>query len=878
MNDKTTKPLRVIISGGGTAGHIHPAIAVADVLRPAAEILFVGAEGKMEMERVPNAGYEIVGLPVAGLQRGGIKALLSKNNFLLPFKIWKSMRRARKIVRNFRPEVVIGFGGYASAPVLLSAQKMGVPTIIQEQNSYAGLTNKKLGKRAKAICVAYEGMERFFPAGKIVMTGNPLRAGIAGELIQTTEAKRAEGYAHFGLDPKKKTILVVGGSLGTRTLNRSMLRWLDNMAGTPDIQVIWQNGKYYEEQVAAELTGRGGLPSNVWRGAFVERMDLAYAVADVVIARAGAGTVSELELVGRPVIFVPSPNVAEDHQTKNAMALVKRDAALIVPDSEAEERVVPEAMALLNNPERCEEMVWNIRAMGRPEAARDVAEEVLKAAGHPQPDRTPDSGTVKSQAAVAGPEENRVKKYNRIYFIGIGGIGMSALARYFQHEGYGVAGYDRTPSPLTAQLEAEGIPVHYEDHLELIPAPFKEKDDTLVVYTPAVPADMAELTWFRGQGFEVLKRSRTLGIVGEGKDVMAVAGTHGKTTTTTMVAWFNAVGAGEGSAFLGGISKNFKSNLVLGSGKRLAAEADEFDRSFLQLYPKEAVITSVDPDHLDIYGSREAIRAAFETFVSQIRPGGALVIKQGLELTIPRTDINIYRYSVEDSTADFHAENLEVDAGGYYTFDLVCPDRKLTGCRLGIPGLVNVENCVGAVGLVWQEGFDNEKMKEAIATFKGVERRFDFWVNEPDPTGRSIVYMDDYAHHPEELKAMLSSMKKMFPTRELTVVFQPHLYTRTQDFAAEFSEVLGLADRILLMPIYPAREEPIAGVESELIWNGMTPESRQKTRVVQKKDLLQEIETLPLEVLVTAGAGDIDRFCRPVAEVVKARNEKIKQA
>lgn len=459
---------------------------------------------------------------------------------------------------------------------------------------------------------------------------------------------------------------------------------------------------------------------------------------------------------------------------------------------------------------------------------------------------------------------------DRIYFVGIGGIGMSALARYFAHEGWQVAGYDRTPSPLTASLEAEGIAVHYEDSVDAIPEAFRNPDNTRVIYTPAIPADHAELNWFRDNGFEVLKRSRMLGLLGEGKDVMAVAGTHGKTTTTTMVAHFNAVAAGEGCAFLGGISKNFDSNLVLGKGRRMAVEADEFDRSFLQLHPKEAVITSVDPDHLDIYGTYEAVREAFAQFAARILPGGVLILKQGIELPLSRSDIRCYTYHVTDTAADFHAENLRVDGGGYYTFDLVFPDRRVEGCRLGIPGMVNVENCVAACALVWCEGFlSDDRLREAIATFRGVRRRFDFWVNDPEvPAG--TVYMDDYAHHPAELRAMLTSVRKMFPDRELTVVFQPHLYTRTRDFAPEFAEVLSLADRVLLLPIYPARELPIPGVGSEQIFRSLTAKHKQ---LISKEQLLAEIETLPKGgVLVTAGAGDIDRFCGQVAEVVRRKN------
>ena len=382
MNDR---PLRVIISGGGTAGHIYPAVAVADALRAelgeqGVEILFVGARGKMEMERVPKAGYRIEGLPVAGLQRSH---LFSKENLQLPVKVWRSVRQARRVVRTFQPDVVVGFGGYASAPVLWAAQRMGIPTVIQEQNSYAGLTNRLLSKRARVICVAYEGMERFFPKDKIVMTGNPLRGNFS-TVAHPSDEMRREAAEYFGFDlsnTARRTLLVVGGSLGTRTLNECMLRWMDELAARDDVQVIWQNGKYYDEQIAATLKQReGGLPKNIWRGAFVERMDLAYALADVVVARAGACTVSELELVGRAVIFVPSPNVAEDHQTKNAQALVRHEAAMMVRDDEAVQRVIPEALLLLGDDLRRREMVAHIRELGRSGAAHDVVLQVMKTA------------------------------------------------------------------------------------------------------------------------------------------------------------------------------------------------------------------------------------------------------------------------------------------------------------------------------------------------------------------------------------------------------------------------------------------------------------------------------------------------------------------
>lgn len=364
-----TKPYKIILSGGGTGGHIYPAVAVAEALKrrlgDRVELLFVGAEGKMEMEKVPALGYPIVGLPIAGLQRR-----LDWRNLLVPFKVLRSIRRAKEAIRSFGADVVVGFGGYASAPVLWAAQRMGVPTLIQEQNSYAGLTNKILAKRARKICTAYDGMERFFPAERIRLTGNPLRGNFSKE-----GADRAEALAHYGLKPELKTILVVGGSLGTRTLNEMMKHWIAQLDGECPVQVIWQTGKYYEREMRDFLASHP--TANIWQGAFIDRMDLAYAAADLVISRSGAGTVSELCLVAKPVLFVPSPNVAEDHQTMNARALEKEGAAALVSDAACIEEAVPTALALLDDDQRLATMRVNLERLARPQAAEDIVDEIM---------------------------------------------------------------------------------------------------------------------------------------------------------------------------------------------------------------------------------------------------------------------------------------------------------------------------------------------------------------------------------------------------------------------------------------------------------------------------------------------------------------------
>ncbi len=455
-----------------------------------------------------------------------------------------------------------------------------------------------------------------------------------------------------------------------------------------------------------------------------------------------------------------------------------------------------------------------------------------------------------------------------IYFVGIGGIGMSALARYFMHEGYRVGGYDRTPSPLTEQLEQEGASIHYDDNIELIAPEFRDPTTTCVIYTPAVPADHSELCYFREGGFEVIKRSQMLGLLCEGNYVMAVAGTHGKTTTSTLVAWLNHRAAGCGKAVLGGISKNFASNLVLGEGRRMTVEADEFDRSFLRLSPDVAVITSADADHLDIYGTHEAVKEAFSQFVDRIREGGTLVIKKGVDVAINNQAINVFRYSY-DEPCDFYASNISTDEGGYYTFDVNCPDGVLTAQRLGIPGWVNVENAVAAVAMLWAAAkaenrpLDITELRAALNEFQGVKRRFEFYVNTPKQ-----VYMDDYAHHPRELGAAISSVRAMFPARHLTAIFQPHLYTRTRDLYDGFAEALSMADEVVLLPIYPARELPIEGVTTELIARELTA----PYRIVELEELAQTIEQMTTDVVVSFGAGSIDRQTEALAAVARAKS------
>ena len=435
---------------------------------------------------------------------------------------------------------------------------------------------------------------------------------------------------------------------------------------------------------------------------------------------------------------------------------------------------------------------------------------------------------------------------------------MSALARYYKFKGFNVAGYDRTPSELTGQLEAEGISVHYEDRPDLIPSDINE---TLVVYTPAIPADLGELVKAREGGYALLKRSRTLGEIARGQRCLAVAGTHGKTTTSTLTAHI-LTACGEGcSAFLGGISRNYGTNLLMSKTNTVVAEADEFDRSFLQLYPEIAVITAVDPDHLDIYGDYAHVVEAFKAFASQV--SGTLIAKLGTPIVQADTKARLLSYHYTDSSADFYAGNPHPDQCGYFHYDLHYPGGVIEDVRVGAPGWVNAENSVAAAAIALSYGIEPAAVKAAIGTFEGVKRRLEVHVNSP-----KLSYIDDYAHHPAELSSAISSMRDIFPGRKLTAIFQPHLYTRTRDFAPEFAAALSKVDKLILLDIYPAREEPIPGVTSEIIFKDVTAPEKV---LLKKEELMDYLAKEPLDVLVSFGAGNIDRFIEPITELLKSR-------
>ena len=456
-----------------------------------------------------------------------------------------------------------------------------------------------------------------------------------------------------------------------------------------------------------------------------------------------------------------------------------------------------------------------------------------------------------------------MKDIKAVYFVGAGGIGMSAIARYFLGRGIVVAGYDKTPSDLTRQLEKEGMLIHYEEDVNKIPEACKQIDSCLVVYTPAIPADHQELQYFRNNGFEIQKRAQVLGTLTRQHKGLCVAGTHGKTTTSTMCAHIMHQSHLDCNAFLGGISKNYGTNYILSDSDFVVIEADEFDRSFHWLSPWMTVITSTDPDHLDIYGTKEAYLESFRHYTELIQPGGALIIHKGLEMKENlRNGVTRYDYALNEG--DFHAENIQIE-NGEITFDFISPIENVSGVQLGQPIPINIENGIAAMAMAQLAGCTADELRNGIRTYGGVDRRFDFKLKND-----KIVFLSDYAHHPKEIYQSAKSIRELYRDRKISAIFQPHLYTRTRDFYKDFADALSQLDKVILTEIYPAREQPIEGVTSELIYNNLRPGVEKQ--IIQKANVLDFVKNHDFDVLIVLGAGDLDNM---VPQITKILQEKV---
>ncbi|MBO7498133.1 MAG: UDP-N-acetylmuramate--L-alanine ligase [Bacteroidaceae bacterium] len=454
------------------------------------------------------------------------------------------------------------------------------------------------------------------------------------------------------------------------------------------------------------------------------------------------------------------------------------------------------------------------------------------------------------------------KDIKAVYFVGAGGIGMSAIARYFIRRGLVVAGYDKTPSDLTRRLEHEGMLIHYEENIDEIPHACRQPQSCLVVYTPAIPADHQELVYFREHGFNIQKRAQVLGTITRQMKGLCVAGTHGKTTTSTMCAHIMHQASMDCNAFLGGISKNYGTNYILSDSDFVVIEADEFDRSFHWLSPWMTVITSTDPDHLDIYGTKEAYLESFRHYTTLIQPGGALIIHRGLEMQEALQE-GVWRYDYALSEGDFHAENIRIENGGI-TFDFVSPIESVKDIVLGQPIPINIENGIAAMAMAQLNGCNAEELRYGMRTYGGVDRRFDFKIK----TDR-LVFLSDYAHHPKEIYQSARSIRQLYHDRHITAIFQPHLYTRTRDFYREFAEALSQLDEVVLTEIYPAREKPIEGVTSQLIYDNLAPGVEKQ--LIQKADVLDFVKSREFDVLVVLGAGDLDNQVPQITKILEKK-------
>ena len=453
-----------------------------------------------------------------------------------------------------------------------------------------------------------------------------------------------------------------------------------------------------------------------------------------------------------------------------------------------------------------------------------------------------------------------IKDIKAVYFVGAGGIGMSAIARYFIHKGIVVGGYDKTPSALTIQLEKEGALIHYEENVEEIPQACRDSKSCLVVYTPAIPAEHKEMAYFRENGFEIQKRAQVLGTLTQAHKGLCVAGTHGKTSTSTMCAHIMHQSHLDCNAFLGGISKNYATNYILSDSDYVVIEADEFDRSFHWLRPWMSVITATDPDHLDIYGTKEAYLESFRKYSSLIQPGGALIIHEGLEMKEDLQD-GVKRYTYSRDKGDFHAENIRIENGGI-TFDFISPIENVTNVELGQPVPINIVNGIAAMAMAQLNGCTAEELRYGMKTYGGVDRRFDFKIKTD-----KLVLLSDYAHHPKEIYQSAKSLRELYSDRKITALFQPHLYTRTRDFYKDFADSLSLLDKVVLCDIYPAREQPIPGVTSQLIYDNLKPGVEKE--MIHKEDVLEYVKTHDFDVLVVLGAGDLDNMMPEIEKILK---------
>lgn len=812
---------RVLFAGGGTGGHIFPALALAAYLQqenPFCQIEFVGAKDRMEMEKIPQAGYTIHGLNIMGLDRKRVF-----RNILVLYKLIGSLAKAYRIVRRFNPSVVVGMGGYSCLPVLFVARLLRIPTIIQEQNAFAGLANRLLGKNATHICLGYAKAKRFFVPEKCTVTGNPIRQEIINaKYINAQKAKLA-----LGLRTDLPLLFVIGGSLGCKRINVFFLEHLDAFVNA-GLQIIWQTGTDFYTK-AREKTA--SYPQ-VQVFDFVTDMAQAYAGADIIVSRAGAIAIAEICAVTKCAVFIPYQRATENHQFHNANTLFEANACRLIKEKDIDAHLLPTILRLLEQPEERERIQQNMSAFTLTKATQTIGEIILRYC------------------------RQRAKTLRNVYMIGIGGSGMQALAQYLLSKGVKVSGYDRDSSAFSEMLAQQNVPIYRVEDKKHITS-----GTDWVIYTPAINANHLEKMHAESMGLPVLKRSFALGHLTRDGNNICVAGAHGKTTTSSMVASILQMARCPYNAFIGGqrLPDNPCPDLPANDCSQYppvnVIEADEFDRSFLRLCPSIAVITSVDEDHLDIYQTKENLLEAYQQFVYRLKEDGLLIVHQSVMDKHPFATNNTITYSAEDERADIFARNIQYTSRQTVQFTVHIGEDIYAELELSQGATFMVNNALAAVGVARHLRIPPPVIQQALANYRGVRRRF-----ECVAKNAKQVYINDYAHHPEEIKQTMQAVRNLYPNKKMTVIFQPHLYSRTKDFYQDFARSLSLADEVIFLPIYPAREQPIPGVSSAMIADCMANTPTQQMDIARL--CFHIVENLnSMEVIVSIGAGaDLEKI------------------
>lgn len=765
--------MKVLISGGGTGGHIYPALTIADEIKkiiPNVKIVYVGTMVGLERDIVPRYGYEIRFIEVAGFKRS-----LSLDTLHSICLLWKGLKQAKQLLKEEKPDLVIGTGGYVCGPIVYQAAKAGIPTCIQEQNAMPGITNKILARFVDKVFLGYEEARKYFKAvGSIVYSGNPIRQ----EILKNN---KDVAIKELHLDTNMKTILVFGGSRGARSINKAMVDVELALSGRKDVQILHATGEANYTDHLKALGSKGGVKDNIHILPYLHDMPLALTVADFTICRAGAIGLAEIAAKGLPSILIPFPFATANHQEFNARAMEDKGAAKVILDKDLNSDVLlKEIDMLLNNPCKLENMHLAALKMGKPKAGEDIARQAI--------------------GVWASNEKN-------MHFVGIGGAGMSAIASVLLARDNKVYGSDLNGGYVVERLVGQGVKINIGHDARNV-----EKADCLIL-SSAIHRDNPEVVAAVGKGLPIMHRSDVLSWIINDGDGVTVAGAHGKTTTTSMVAVIAKYAEIDATALIGGDVVQLGGNAYNGNGRFVIAEADESDGSFLKFNPFFAVVTNIENDHMDYYGNENNIYEAFKQYVNNIKPGGkAILCVDSPKVARLADEVNVPVLTYGIDKGDYTAKNIQYSKDGT-EYDLYFKDEFVTKVTLMVPGRHNVQNSVGAFAVATAMGIEKTKILEALALFAGVKRRF-----ETKAKFNDMWFVDDYAHHPTEIKAVLKAARQTGMSR-VVVCFQPHRYTRTKLLLEEFKHAFDDCDIVVVTDVYAASEEPVVGGTSDvLVW------------------------------------------------------------